>query len=186
MVHTPSIRRKFPNVFKAKNHQFRGSRTPKSGPRVRAMAGINGKGRSTRSPRHVRLYHSVMKTEAWRALDCVARCAYVELASRYGGPNSNNGRIPYSAREMAAALNVGKATAWRAMRRLGEVGFVVQTKRGTFSLKQRHATEWRLTEFPCDVTGALPTKEFASWKIQNTVPVMKPNGTCDETERGLS
>lgn len=128
------------------------------------MAGISNKGRSTRSARHVRLYHSVMKTDAWRALDCVARCAYVELASRYGGPNSNNGSIPYSAREMSIALNVGKATAWRAMRRLEEVGFIVQMKLGSFNLKKKNATEWRLTEFPCDVTGALPTRDFERWK----------------------
>jgi hypothetical protein len=34
----------------------------------------------------------MMRTEAWRSLDCVARCAYLELAMRYAGPGSNNGR----------------------------------------------------------------------------------------------
>jgi biotin operon repressor len=115
-------------------------------------------------PRHVRLYHWFMRTEAWRALDCVARCAYVELAQRYAGAGTNNGRLPFSLREMSEALNISKTTAQRAMQQLEGRGFIVRTKLGAFSLKERHASEWRLTEFGCDVTGALPTKEFATWK----------------------
>lgn len=148
------------------------------------MAKADRRGRSKGEPRHVRLYHTLMKTDAWRELDCVARCAYVELASRYGGPGSNNGRIPYSSREMAAALKVSKATAWRAVQRLQEVGFVVEMKRGSFSLKQQHASEWRLTEFGCDVTGALPTRDYQSWKKQNAVSLMKPGGLSHETAPG--
>ena len=33
-------------------------------------------------------------------------------------------------------------------------GFIVPTKRGAFSLKVRHATEWRLTDRACDLTLA--------------------------------
>lgn len=133
--------------------------------------------------RYVALGHWLMRTEAWRELDCVARCAYVELASRYGGPGSNNGRLPYSVREMAEALNSSKATALRALNRLQEHGFITLTKQGGFSLKLRHATEWRLTEFACDVTGALATKDFTRWKKQNTVSPEHPIGCRDETER---
>jgi DNA-binding transcriptional MocR family regulator len=96
---------------------------------------------------------------------------------------SNNGSIPYSLRELADALNVGKATAMRATKRLQEHGFIVEMKRGAFSLKLRHATEWRLTEFGCDVTGALPSREYRHWKKQNAGSEMKPNGFCGETER---
>ena len=76
-----------------------------------------------------------MRTEAWKAADPVARCAYVELSSRYAGPGSNNGAIPYAVREMANALNVSRNTASRAMKRLMELGFIVETKRGAFSVK---------------------------------------------------
>ena len=31
-----------------------------------------------------------------------------EISARYGGPGSNNGRIPYSVREGATALGIGK------------------------------------------------------------------------------
>jgi hypothetical protein len=63
-------------------------------------------------------------------------------------------------------------------------------KKGAFSLKRKHATEWRLTEFPCDMTHAPASKEFARWtpEIQNAVslqtgmvsvaaPISTSNGT---------
>jgi hypothetical protein len=135
-------------------------------------------------PRYVALSHWLMKTEAWRELDCVARCAYVELSRRYAGPKSNNGRIPFSYEEMANALNVSKATAMRALARLQEHGFIVRTKKGSFNLKLRHASEWRLTEFGCDVTSELATKDFSRWrKEKNTVSPVNPMGCRDETER---
>jgi DNA-binding transcriptional MocR family regulator len=124
--------------------------------------------------RFVAIEHWLMTTDAWRSLDCVSRAAYIELKSRYAG--RNNGRIPYSVLEMARALNVSKATALRALRRLQERGFIVLTKRGGFNLKTRHATEWRLTEYMSDVTGALPTKDFTRWK-QNAVSPQHPTGT---------
>ena len=143
----------------------------------------NSKGRSKRGPRYVALYHHMMKTEAWSSLDCVARCAYVEIAKRYGGPGSNNGRIGYSLRQMAETLNVSKATAQRALKRLKERGFIVQMTKGAFSLKVRHASEWRLTEYKCDVTGSLASHEYRQWKKQNTGVDMKPYGCRHETVR---
>ena len=144
----------------------------------------NQKGRSKGPDRYVALSHWMMRTAAWRDLDCVARTAYVELSARYAGPRSNNGRLPYSVREMAEALGTSKATAMRALARLQDHGFIVQTKQGAFSLKVRHAAEWRLTEFGCDVTGALATKDFTRWsKIQNAVSPENPYGCSDETEQ---
>ena len=91
--------------------------------------------------------------------------------SRYAGPGSTNGRIGYSVREAAASLRIGKTTAGKALEHLEERGFIVAMKRGAFSRKIRHATEWRLTIHNCDVTGELATKDFTRWsQIQNTVP----------------
>lgn len=141
-------------------------------------------GRSKGPDRYVALPHWMMRTAAWRDLDCVARCAYIELSARYAGPGSNNGRIPFSVREMAEALGTSKATAWRAFTRLQDHEFIVQTKQGAFSQKVRHAAEWRLTEFRCDVTGAMATKDFARWpEIQNAVSPGNPHGCQDETGR---
>jgi hypothetical protein len=36
---------------------------------------------------------------AWQSLDGNTRSVYVEIAQRYAGAGSNNGRIPYSIRE---------------------------------------------------------------------------------------
>jgi DNA-binding transcriptional MocR family regulator len=145
-----------------------------------------GKSKRDRPDRYVAITHWMMRTAAWRSLDTVARCAYIELSSRYGGPGSNNGRLPCSVREIAEALHVGKATALRALQKLQEHGFVVLMKRGAFNFKVRHATEWRLTEFGCDVTKQLATKEYARWSLEkNTVPPQHPNGFSDGTARVL-
>jgi hypothetical protein len=32
-----------------------------------------------------------------------------------------------------------------------------------------HASEWRLTWWPCDVTGELSSKRFMNWGKQNAV-----------------
>src|SRR5580704_10618778 len=129
----------------------------------------NKTGRSKGRERFVSITNSLMRTDAWRDLDCVARCAYIEIAARYAGPGTNNGRIPYSLREMATALNCSRATAMRALHKLQDRGFLAMTKKGAFSVKCRVATEWRLTEHGCDLTGAAATKNYTKWtKKQNT------------------
>ena len=142
------------------------------------------KSRRSRLPgdRYVALTHWLMATEAWRDLDCVSRCTYIEIARRYAGRGSNNGRIPYSVRELAQALKVSKSTASRALASLEEHGFIVCEKKGHYDFKLRHSSEWRLTEFPSDVTGELPTKEFARWR-KNPVPSQDLHRSSPETER---
>ena len=142
-------------------------------------------GRSKKAARHVRLYHWMMATPAWKSLNGNQRAIYVEIAARYDG--SNNGRIPYSVREAAQALHIGKATAARDLIVLEERGFIVVMVRGAFNVKLKLATEWRLTEFNCDVTGALPTKEFAKWSPKHSEHGLTTHrhGTCTETERYL-
>src|SRR4051794_28161691 len=140
------------------------------------------RGRKIKMLRHVRLYHWLMQTEAWQSLRALERAIYIEIAARYAGDGSNNGRIGYSIREAASTFRVGKSTAARALQALQDRGFIVARKKGAFSLKNRHSTEWRLTEFGCDLTSALPTKEFARWLPENQKPV--PAGTCTVPERG--
>jgi DNA-binding transcriptional MocR family regulator len=124
-------------------------------------------GRSKKAARHVRLYHWMMQTAAWRSLNANQRAIYVEMASRYNG--SNNGRIHFSTREAAKAIHIGRATAGRELAVLVERGFIVAVTRGGFNVKdkQRQSTEWRLTEFNCDKTGALPSKDFARWSPES-------------------
>lgn len=109
----------------------------------------------------------VFSSPAFRSLSTVERAAYLEIKWRYDG--FNNGRIGVSCRELGEALNVSKATASRAIDTLCERGFVEPVKRSTFNHKYRTATEWRLTEYACNVTGELPTKPFMRWREKNTV-----------------
>src|SRR3954452_22561048 len=65
--------------------------------------------------RYVRLTYGMMQSRAWRSLDGNARAIYVELAMLYCGVGTNNGRIGFSARQAARAIQVSTATAARAM-----------------------------------------------------------------------
>lgn len=129
------------------------------------------KGRSEFTGRHVRLHEWLMKTEAWADLDPVARCVYVELARKYMG--ANNGRLSLSVRQLREALGISVNTAARALARLQDHGFIVVTEKGGFTRKVRHASSFRLTEFGCDVSGGLATKDFVHWK-KNTVSLVTP------------
>lgn len=104
----------------------------------------------------------VKRSAAWKALTPNARAVYIELKWRYDG--TNNGRIGLGERELAAELNTGRETARRALSELIEKGFVTKTKLSGFNVKHRAATEWRLTEYLCDLTGELPTKTFMRWQ----------------------
>ena len=126
--------------------------------------------------RYVRLTHGMMQTQAWRSLDGNARAIYVELAMLYCG--NNNGRIGFSVRQAARAIQVSTATAARAMVRLQERGFIVAMTKGRFKLK-RHATEWRLTEFRCDVTGQPASRDFEGWITADILP-LRPRGESAE------
>lgn len=132
----------------------------------------------------IALERYVLKSPAWRSLDPVARAAYVEIAQCYNG--QNNGRIVMSARMLADGLNVSKDTAARKLRLLQSMGFIDLVKQAAFNMKVRHAAEYRLTAFSCNVSGALASKTFVrpNPEIHNTVRSQGPNGTATGTDGG--
>ena len=99
---------------------------------------------------------------AWRSLTPFARSIYVQLAQRYNG--RNNGAIGLSQRDAASLCGMSKVTARKALLELQDRGFVELAKQGAFSIKLRHAAEWRLTAFRDDVTGAPASKAFMRWR----------------------
>lgn len=114
--------------------------------------------------RYVSLREYLLASAAWESLDCNSRCLYIELLRRYRGPDSNNGKIPFSVREAASSLRVGRSTADRCFDALQDRGFVKIGKLSGFNMKGRVSTEWLLTEFPDDTkTGVLATKDFMKW-----------------------
>ncbi|MCP3464475.1 hypothetical protein [Bradyrhizobium sp. CCGUVB23] len=126
------------------------------------------KTKRTTTERYVRIYHRMMQTQAWRSLDGNARAIYIELAMLYRG--NNNGSIGFSAREAARSILVSKATAARALIVLQDRGFIVATTKGRFDIK-RQATEWRLTEFRCDLTGQPASRDFETWVTADIIPL---------------
>lgn len=155
------------------------------------MAKADRTGRSKGEGRYVSLRHWLLESAAWRDLSAGARAVYVMLSQRYAGPGSNNGQIPLSVREVVDELHVGKATAHGYFVELEEHGFIEVVIRGTFKRKDRRATEWRLTEHPCDLEGILPTKTFMKWTPERnstvrpqtrTVSPAEPNGISGRTD----
>ena len=116
---------------------------------------------------HVRLYRWLLDSPAYLSLSCAARAVLIETARAYDG--TNNGRIGLSIRRASERCNIARDTASRAFSDLEERGFVDCVTRGAFSRKSMHASEWRLTWWPCDVTGELSSKRFMNWGKQNAV-----------------
>ena len=121
--------------------------------------------------RYVALQEYMLASTAWQSLDGNCRALYVELARRYRGPNSNNGKIPFSVREAAGVLHIGRSTAQRCFERLTANGFIRIGKKSGFSMKGRVSTEWLLTEFPDDIQAAytVASKDFMKWTPENSV-----------------
>lgn len=107
----------------------------------------------------------IMRSPAWRALTPNDKAAYLELKWRYDG--LNNGRIGLGCRELAEAMQSSKDTARRSLESLMEKGFLAKAKPSGFNVKNRVATEWRLTEYNCDLSGHHATKDFMRWPTEN-------------------
>ena len=125
----------------------------------------DAKERSKKGPRYVRLHHWVMNSAAFRELSTVERCALLEIYKCYNG--SNNGYIHISNREIGDLINVSKNTAGRAIKTLIKLGFIEVTLKGSFSQKTPQATEYRLTELPCDRSNHEAKKTFMRWSSKN-------------------
>jgi hypothetical protein len=120
---------------------------------------------------HVRLYRWMLDSPAYLSLSCQARAVLVEIVRCYDG--MNNGRIGLSVRRASERCNIARGTACRAFNELQETGFIECVVQGAFSLKVRHATEWRLTFWPCDVTGAMASRAFMRWDREKQITVSK-------------
>jgi hypothetical protein len=116
----------------------------------------------TGSERFVRLDHSVLYSPAYRALSPNGRALLWELIGLYNG--YNNGRIFLSVRDAAPLMGIADpCTAGEAFRELVAHGFIRNTEKGSFTLKARHASAWRLTLLPVhDQLG--PTNDFRGWR----------------------
>jgi hypothetical protein len=118
------------------------------------------------------LEHYLLNSPAWRSLSLAARSAFIEMARNY--VPGRNGRLAMSARMLAEALPISRATAARALQDLAARGFIEAVRPGGFNMKagEGRASEWRLTLHKCDVTGENASRAFMRWqdgKIHFTV-----------------
>jgi hypothetical protein len=130
----------------------------------------------------IALERYIVSSLAYRSIKPTARAAYVEVCYCFDG--SNNGRIQMAARTLGDRLGVNKATAARALQELIAKGFIEVAKQSAFSMKSKQCSEYRLTAFPCAVTGGLPSKNFMRWQpeIQNTVAPAQPRSRMGATD----
>lgn len=127
---------------------------------------VNTKGRNKYAP-HIRLHRGLTNSPAWKSLSCEARALLIAVWARHNGQNI--GEIAYSHREARLELRVGNAKVQKALQQLQDRGFLIARTKGSFGLKKRHATEWEITEEPCD--GMPAKKPYRNWPgIQTTVP----------------
>ena len=103
---------------------------------------------------------------------------YLLIAQRYNG--QNNGRIGLSVRDAARLAHVAPGTAQKALKSLQEHGFIKCRKKGAFSLKQRHATEWELTCWALKF-GRPATHDYKQW-----MPPQKQNTVSKQTSNGIN
>jgi hypothetical protein len=120
---------------------------------------------------HVRLYNYMLNSPAYLSLGCPARAVLIEISRVYDG--RNNGRLGMSVRMLAERCRIARGTVGVALKELQDRGFIVCATKGAFSRKVQHASEWRLTAWPCHITGDFATKAFMSWRPEKQNPVSK-------------
>lgn len=120
------------------------------------------KWRRKKEPRHIRLYHSIMSSEAWVHLTGNSIKVLLALVARDDG--TRNGDISFSVREAAETANMSPHTAKRCLIELQDKGFIVCTEKGAFSRKVSHASLWRYTWAAWPEGKMGPTRDFEKWK----------------------
>jgi hypothetical protein len=115
-------------------------------------------GRSSKSPRFVKLEYWVLNTVAWKTMPPDAKALYIEVCQRYDG--GNNGEISYSVRE-AEQIGLSRSGAGRAFDALIERGFLKVRRASAFTLKTKEARTWQITAQPMGTAKA--SADFTRW-----------------------
>jgi len=106
------------------------------------------------------IYADVMESDAWRAMEPVARALHVEMKRLYNRDKQQP--VYMSERHAARLLGVNAKTAAKALRMLEHYGVTVKVADGFLGANGRGiAAHWRLTDEPCD--GKPATLDFKRW-----------------------
>lgn len=137
--------------------------------------------RRAKVPRHVRIYHRQMQSEAWRHLSGSAVKVLLALAALEKG--DNNGEFFLSARTGAEITGLGKNAVNRALHELQEKGFIYCAVRGGFSRKTPHAACWGLTwqAGPKGSDHRAPSHAYEKWRPEKMRGPRKEDTAVPET-----
>ena len=140
------------------------------------MGKHNNTGRSKNPDgQFVLLYHTLLRSDAWRSLNGSTVRVYLELHMRYMG--SNNGELFIGMDKIAKNLCISKSTVSSAFKELQAKGFIVKTKDGRWVRGQ--AAVWRLTTQK--VKNMPPTNDWKQWKKSpDMVKERKPYGATKQ------
>lgn len=136
---------------------------------------MSDKFRRKKEPKHIRLYYSMVTSEAWKHTSGAAVKVLIALVLRDNG--SRNGEISFSVREAAEAANISTRTAKRCLDELEAKGWIECTERGAFSRKVSHASLWRYTWAASPACKKGPTRDFEKWSADGNTrgQVLQPS-----------
>ncbi|HYD23481.1 MAG TPA: helix-turn-helix domain-containing protein [Croceibacterium sp.] len=137
--------------------------------------------RQAKVPRHVRIYHRQMQSEAWLHLSGSAVKVLLALAVLEKG--DNNGEFFLSARSGAQITGLGKNAVNRALRELQDKGFIYCAVPGGFSRKTPHAACWGLTwqAGPKGSEYRAPSHAYEKWRPEKKRGPRNADGAVPET-----
>lgn len=137
--------------------------------------------RRKREPRHIRLYHSITGSDAWRDLSGNAVKLLIALARFDDG--KSNGKLYFSERTGAKETGLSRNTVKRCLDELIEHGFIAQTKPGAFNRNNLLAATYRLTWVAAPgCNPSAPTRDFEKWKHENSqAQILTPSGSNSDS-----
>lgn len=148
------------------------------------------RGRSAKGDKFARLFLATMQTRAWRALSPYAQRLYPWLQLEWKGPReNNNGKIQFSVRQAAEALDCNPETARKALADLQRKGFIVVTRCAALGTEgEARGHEYELTEFgrrgkQGEREDTAPRRLYLDWKPGKDFDVVKA-ATHNPTGKG--
>lgn len=93
---------------------------------------------------HIRVYHSLMNSPAWRVLSFSGRSLYFDM--RVNLTKYNNGNINATFSELQHRGWQSKTTLHKALRELEALGFIAQTRQGGIACLSRVCSLYRFTD----------------------------------------
>ena len=116
---------------------------------------------------HIRIYHSLIHSPAWRVTGSSAKDLFIDLRVRLNG--SNNGGIAAVFSQLKHRGWRSKTTLHKALRELEALGFIAKTRQGGIASMSRTCSLYRFTdldsfEFPAlGISACKATHDYRTY-----------------------